>query len=72
MLQCLRLLDQVNLVLEDDDVLELHDLNGGEMFRGLRLGACLVARNKKKRSVHDRRAVQHRSHENVVAGTVHE
>lgn len=39
----LRLLHKVNLVLEDDNVLQLHNLNGGKVLRRLRLGAGLVA-----------------------------
>ena len=39
---CLRLLDDVNLVLEDDDVFQLHDLNGREVLRRLRLGTGLI------------------------------
>ena len=31
----LLLLDQVDLVLKDEDMLQLHDLNGGQMLRGL-------------------------------------
>ena len=39
---CLRLLDNVNLVLEDDDVFQLHDLNGREVLRRLRLGTGFI------------------------------
>ncbi len=39
----LGVLDQVNLVLEDEDVLELHDFDGGQVLRSLRLRAGLVA-----------------------------
>jgi hypothetical protein len=35
----LRLLHKVNLVLEDDYVLQLHNLNGSKVLRGLRLRA---------------------------------
>ena len=38
----LGLLDKINLVLEDDDVLELHDLNGSQVLAGLWLWAGLV------------------------------
>ena len=37
------LLDQVDLVLEDEDVLQLHDLDGCKMLGGLRLGTRLIA-----------------------------
>ena len=34
--------DQVNLVLQDDDVLQFHDLDGRQVLGGLRLRAGLV------------------------------
>ena len=42
LLLSLGLLDEVDLVLQDQDVPQLHDLNGGQMFGRLRLGARLV------------------------------
>ena len=39
----LRLRDEVDLVLEDQNVLQLHDLDGSQVLRGLGLGARLVA-----------------------------
>lgn len=44
---------QINLVLQDDDLVELHNLNGSQMLRGLGLGARFVASNQQQRSVHD-------------------
>ncbi len=58
--------DQVDLVLQDDDVLQLHDLHGGQVLAGLRLRARLVGRDQQQRAVHNRRAVQHGGHEDVV------
>ena len=69
-LQGLLLLDQVDLVLQDDDVLELHDLDSGQVLRGLWLRARLVSSDQQQGGVHDRGTVQHRSHENVVSRTV--
>jgi len=60
------LLHEVDLVLQDDDVLEAHDLYGCQVLRRLRLRAALVARDEEQRAVHDGRPVQHRSHQNVV------
>ena len=71
-LQCLLLLDQVDLVLEDDDVFELHDLDGGQVFASLRLRARFIAGNEEKRSVHDCGTVKHGGHENVVTGAIDE
>jgi hypothetical protein len=71
-LQRLRLLYEIDLVLEDDDVFELHDLDGCEMLRRLRLGARLVPGDKQQRGVHDRGTVQHGGHENVVARAIDE
>jgi hypothetical protein len=72
MFEGLRLFDQVDLVLENDDVLEFHDLHGGQMLRCLGLRTRFVGCNEKKCGVHDRCAVQHGSHENVVPWTVDE
>ena len=38
----LSLCRQVDLVLQDQDVLQLHNLDGGQMLRRLGLGARLV------------------------------
>jgi hypothetical protein len=68
----LSLLDQVHLILQDDEVLELHDLHGRQVLRCLRLWTRFVRRDEKKRGIHDRRAVQHGSHQNVVPGAIDE
>ena len=65
-------LNEIDLVLEDDDVLQAHNFHGGQVLRGLRLGAGFVAGNEKKGGVHDGRAVEHGGHENVMTGTIHE
>ena len=44
---------QIDLVLEDDDVVQLHDLDGSKMFTGLRLRARFVSSDQKQCSVHD-------------------
>src|SRR6266403_996780 len=72
MFEGLRLFDQVDLVLENDDVLEFHDLHGGQMLRRLGLRTRFVGCDEKKCGVHDCCAVQHGSHENVVPRTVDE
>ena len=38
----LRVSDQVNLVLENDDLFQFHDLNGRQVLRGLRLWTRLI------------------------------
>ena len=45
----LSLCRQVDLVLEDQDVLQLHNLDGGQMLGSLWLGAGLVGSWKRKR-----------------------
>ena len=62
-----RLLNQVDLILQNDDVLQPHDLHRCQVLRRLRLRAALVGRNQEERSVHDGCTVQHSGHENVVA-----
>lgn len=61
---------EVDLVLQDDDVVELHDLDGGQVLAGLRLGTRLVAGDEQQGGVHDGGARQHGAHEDVVAGAV--
>ena len=68
----LRLFDQIDLILEDDEMLKLHDLHGRQVLGCLGLRARFVRGDEEKRGVHDRRAVQHGGHENVVAGAVDE
>ena len=58
--------DQVDLVLQDDDVLQAHDLHGCQVLGRLRLGARLVRGDQQQRAVHHGRPVQHRRHQNVV------
>jgi hypothetical protein len=63
---------QIDLVLENDDVVQLHNLNGGQMLRGLGLRAGFVSGDEEKGGVHDGGARQHGAHENVVTGAVDE
>jgi hypothetical protein len=56
--------------LEDDDVSELHDFNGRQVFRSLGLWTRFVACNQQECGVHDSGAVKHRGHENVVPRTI--
>ena len=52
-LQGIVLPHQVDLVLQNDDVVELHNLNSSQVLRSLRLGAGFVSGNQEKGSVHD-------------------
>jgi len=63
---------KIDLVLEDDDVVQLHDLDGGQMLRGLGLRAGFVSGDEEKGGVHDGGARQHGAHENIVTGAVDE
>lgn len=58
--------------LQDDDVLELHDFDGRQVLRGLRLRAAFVTGDEEEGGVHDGGTVEHGSHENVVARAVDE
>ena len=72
MLESLLLLDQINLVLENNDVLELHDFDSCQVFARLRLGTCFVAGNEEESGIHNRGTVKHCSHQDVVTGTINE
>ena len=67
MLDRLPLLDETSLVLQYDDVVELHDLHRGEVLARLQLRAALIRRHKEEGG-----AVEHRGHEDVVAWAVDE
>lgn len=66
------LLHQIDLVLQDDDVLQLHDFDSSQMFGGLWLRAGFVSGNQKKGGVHDGGTRQHSTHENIVTGAIDE
>lgn len=72
MFQRLRLLNQIHFILQNNQMLQLHDLNCSQMLRRLRLRTRLVRGDEKEGGVHDGGTVQHGGHENVVAGTVDE
>lgn len=72
MLQGTILSHQVHLVLQNDNVAELHDFDGGQVLRSLRLRASFVSGNKEKGSVHDGGTRQHSTHQNIVTGAVDE
>lgn len=44
---------KIDLVLQDDNLVELHNLNGCQMLGSLRLGAAFVTGNKEECGVHD-------------------
>jgi len=53
---------KVNLVLADNDMLELHDLDGSQVLGGLGLRAGFISGNQKKSSIHDGGTRQHSTH----------
>lgn len=61
---------QIHLILQDDDVVQLHDFDGSKMLRRLGLRAGFVARNQQQGGIHDGGSRQHGAHENVVARAV--
>lgn len=44
---------KIDLVLEDNDLVQLHNLNSSQVLRGLGLGAGFVASNEQQGGVHD-------------------
>lgn len=71
-LRCCFLAHEIDLVLEDDNVVKLHDLDSCEMFRSLWLGAGFVTGNEEESGVHDCGARQHGAHQNIVTRAVDE
>lgn len=45
---------QVHLVLQNDDLVQLHNFDGSQVLGGLGLGAGFVSCYKKEGGVHDR------------------
>lgn len=63
---------QVDFVLQDDDVGEFHNFDGGQVLGGLGLGAGFVAGDEEEGGVHDCGAGQHGAHEDIMARAVDE
>lgn len=51
-------------------MLELHDLDSGEMLGSLGLRTGLVGGDEEESGVHDGSTVEHGGHENVVTGAI--
>lgn len=64
--------DDVDLVLADDDLVEVHDLDGGQVLTGLVLRARLIACNQEQSTVHDSGTSKHRCHKHIVTRAVDE
>jgi hypothetical protein len=54
--------NQIDLVLQHDDVLEVHDIDSDQMLTGLRLRVWLITSYEQQSSVHDRSTCQHSCH----------
>jgi hypothetical protein len=63
---------KIDFILKDNDILQLHDFDSGKMLRCLRLRAGFISGDEEESGVHDGSTVQHRSHQNIVAGTIDE
>jgi len=64
--------NDVNFVLKDNNLVQIHDLDCCQMLRSLRLRARLIASNKKKCRVHDCCSCEHSSHKDIVTWAIHE
>lgn len=60
----------VHLVLDDQDVFQLHNVDSNQMLFGLWLGKGLVSRDQQQSCVHDCSTSKHGGHEGVVTGAV--
>ena len=54
--------NDVDFVLQDYDLVEVHDLNSCQVLTGLRLRTRLVASHEEQRTVHDGGTGQHGCH----------
>mmetsp|Transcript_10120 Transcript_10120/g.33740 ORF Transcript_10120/g.33740 Transcript_10120/m.33740 type:complete len:262 (-) Transcript_10120:1289-2074(-) len=66
------LFDKIDFVLKDDDVLQFHDFHSSKMLCSLGLRTRFIASDEQERSIHNGSTVKHRSHKNVVPGTINE
>ena len=66
------LCNDVDFVLEDDDVVQLHNLDCSQVLSGLRLRAGLVSRNQEKSGIHHCSASKHSCHQHVVSRAIYE
>lgn len=64
--------DNINFILQNNDLVEVHDLDGSKMLTSLRLGAWLVTSDEEEGGVHDSRSCQHCSHEDIVTWAIDE
>ena len=64
--------DQIDFVLNDYDVLQLHDFNSRQVLTGLWLRAWLVSGDQKERRVHDSGTSKHGCHQDIMAWAIHE
>ena len=71
-LQCTILPHQIDLVLEDDNVAQLHDFDGCQVLRRLGLRTCFIPSNEQESSIHDSCPGQHGTHQNIVARAINE
>lgn len=63
---------EINLVLENDDLVQLHNFDSCQVLRGLGLRARFVSGDKEKGGVHDGCTRQHGTHQNIVTRAVDE
>lgn len=61
----------VDLVLEHNNVFQLHDVHGDQVFTGLRLGVRLVTGYEQQGRVHNRGSGKHGRHEGIVTRAIH-
>ena len=61
------LLYKINIVLKDYDMIELNNLDRGEMLGCLWLRTAFICSDEKQCTVHDGCSVEHSRHENIVS-----
>jgi hypothetical protein len=62
--------DNVDFVLQDYDLIEVHNLDSGKMFTCLILRTRLISSNKKKSAIHDSSTSKHSCHKHIMTRAI--
>lgn len=64
--------NNINFVLNNQNLFQFHDINGGQMFSSLGLWTRHISCNQQKGRIHNCGSSQHSGHKNVVTRAIYE
>jgi len=62
--------NDINLVLKNNNVFQLHDIDSDQVLTSLRLRVRVVSCDEEQGCVHDCSTSKHSGHEGIVTGTI--